>query len=73
MSCIPSFFPGGWGNLTMRENLIETFRIMNGLDRVDMQKIFSVGEESRTRGHSHTIKGHTFIIKIRRNLFSKVC
>ena len=34
----------------MREDLIETYRILRGLDRVDVERMFSLVGKTRTRG-----------------------
>jgi len=36
----------------LRGDLIETYKILNGLDRVDAGKLFPLVGEARTRGHS---------------------
>ena len=48
----------GWRNLVcshwsdrLRGDLIEVYKIMRGMDRVDSQKLFPRVEESITRGH----------------------
>jgi len=40
----------------VRGNLIDTFKIRRSLDRVDVERMFPVGEESRTRGHCLKLK-----------------
>ena len=43
----------GWRNLErrrLRGDLIEVYKIMRGMDRVDSQKLFPRVEESITRG-----------------------
>lgn len=40
---------------TMKANHIENYRIMKGLDKVDVEMMFP-GAESRTRGHRLKIK-----------------
>ena len=39
----------------MRGNLIETYRILRGLDRVDVERMFPLVGKTRTRGHNRTI------------------
>ena len=55
----------------LRGDLIETYKIMNGLDRVDVGKLFPLAGETRTRGHSLRIKGTHFRTEMRRNFFSQ--
>ncbi|XP_059499559.1 uncharacterized protein LOC132207636 [Stegostoma tigrinum] len=55
----------------MRGDLIETFRILNGLDRVDVGKMLSLVGETRTRGPTFRIKRRSFQLEIWRNLFSQ--
>ena len=40
----------------MRGDLIETYKILTGLDRVDSERMFPMMGESRTRGHSSRIR-----------------
>ena len=51
----------------MRGDLIETYRIVKGLDRVDVERMFPLVGESWTRGHSLRIKGRSFRKEMRRN------
>ena len=55
----------------MRGDLTETCRVVKGLDRVDVERMFPLVEESRTRGHSLRIKGRSFRKEMRRNFFSQ--
>ena len=55
----------------MRGDLIETYRIMKGLDRVDVMKMFPLVGETRIRGHSLRVKGQPFGTEMRRNFFSQ--
>ena len=52
-------------------DLIETYRIMKGVDGVDVERMFPLVGESRTRGHSLRIKWFTFRKEVRRNFFSQ--
>ena len=54
-----------WGDL------IETYRILQGLDRVDMERMFPLVGKTRTRGHNPRLKGRSFKTEIRRNFFSQ--
>ena len=55
----------------MKGDLIETYKILTGLDRVDSGRMFPVVGESRTRGHSLRIRGKPFRTEVRRNLFTE--
>ena len=41
----------------LRDDLIEVYKIMRGMDRVDSQKHFPRVEESFTRGHRFKVQG----------------
>ena len=45
---------------------------MKGLDRVDVERMFPLVGESRTRGHSLRIKGRSFRKEVRRNFFNQM-
>ena len=55
----------------VRGGLIETYRILTGLDRVDSKRMFPMVGESRTRGHSLRIRGKPFRTEVRRNFFTQ--
>ena len=55
----------------MRGNLIETYKIIKGLDKLDAGKMFPMLGESRTRGHSLRIKGRSFKTEVRKKLFTQ--
>jgi len=42
----------------MRGDLIETYWILRGFDRVDAERLFPPVGESRTRGHYLSVRGH---------------
>ena len=42
----------------VRGDLIETYKILTGLDRVDSERMFPMVGESRSRGHSLGIRGN---------------
>ena len=54
----------------MRGDLIETYKILTGLDRVDAGRIFPMVGESRTRGHSLRIRGRSFRTEMRIHFFT---
>ena len=53
----------------MREDLIETYKILTMLVRVDSERMSPMVEKSRTRGHSLRIRGKPFRTEVRRNFF----
>ena len=55
----------------MRGDLIETYKILTGLDRVASERMFPMVGESRTRGHSWRIRGKPFRTEVRRNFFTQ--
>ena len=42
---------------SMRGDQVETYRILRGLDRVDVERMFPLVGETRTRGHKLRVKG----------------
>ena len=55
----------------MRGDLIETYKILTGLDRIDSERMFPMVGEPGTRGHSLTIRGKPFRTEVRRNFFTQ--
>ena len=55
----------------MRGDLIETYKILTGLDRIDSERMFPMVGESKTRGHSLRIRGKPFKTEVRRNFFTQ--
>ena len=55
----------------LRGDLMETYKMMRGLDRVEVERFFPLSKEVRTRGHSLKIKGGRFRTELRRNFFSQ--
>ena len=55
----------------MRGDLIETYKILKGIDRVDAERLFPPAGVSRTRGHSLRIRGRSFKTEMRRNFFTQ--
>ena len=51
------------------QHLSEIYRILKGLDTVDVEKMFLLVGETRIQGHSFRVKG--FRTKMRRNFFSQ--
>ena len=48
----------------MRGDLIETYKILIGLDMVNAGRMFPIVGESRTRGHSLRIQGRPFRMEV---------
>ena len=44
----------------VRGDLTETYRILRGLDRVDVERMFPPVGKTRTRGHNLRLKGRSF-------------
>ena len=55
----------------MRGDLIETYRILRGLDRMEVERMFPLVGKTRTRGHNLRLKGRSFKTEMRRNFFSQ--
>ena len=55
----------------MRGDLIETYKILTGLDRVDSERLFPMVGESKKRSHSLRIRGKPFRTEMRRNFFTQ--
>ena len=55
----------------LRGDLIETYKILKGLDRLDAGRLFPMLGRSRTRGHSLRIRGKSFRTEMRRTFFTQ--
>ena len=55
----------------MRGDLIETYKMMNGMDKIEVERLFPLRKDSRTRGHSLKIKEGRFRTELRRNFFTQ--
>jgi len=55
----------------MRGDLIETYRILRGLDRVDLERMFPPFGKTGTRGYNLRLKGRSFKTELRKNFFSQ--
>ena len=51
----------------MRGDLIEIYKTLTGLDRVDSERMLPMMEEFRTRGHNLRIRGKPFRTEVKRN------
>ena len=54
-----------------RGDLIEVFKIVKGLTKVDYKNWFVMSKESRTRGHSYKLVKSRSKLEVRRNFFSQ--
>jgi len=55
----------------MRGGLIETYKIMKGIDKMEAGRLFPLAGKTRTRGHSLKIKGSRRRTEFRRNFFTQ--
>ena len=55
----------------MRGDLIETYKIVKGLDRVDAGRMFPMMGETGTKGHNLKIRGCRSRTEMRRNFFTQ--
>ena len=55
----------------MREDLIETYKIMKGIDKLEAGRLFPLEGEIRTWGHGLKIRGSRFRTELRRNFFTQ--
>ena len=55
----------------LRGNLIEVYKIMRGMDRVESQKLFPRVKESITRGHRFKVRGARFKGDVRDRFFTQ--
>ena len=54
-----------------RADVIQTYKIMNNIDRIDGKKFFMPYQEVRTRGHSKRVEKTQCKSLVRRNTFSQ--
>eukprot|EP00061_Rhincodon_typus_P001769 g15729.t1 len=55
----------------LRGDLIEVYKIMRGMDRVNSQGLFSRVGKSKTRGHRFMVRGERFKRDLRGNVFTQ--
>ncbi|XP_051873382.1 RNA-directed DNA polymerase from mobile element jockey isoform X2 [Pristis pectinata] len=55
----------------MRGDLVATFKMLTGKDRVDVARLFPLVGVSRTRGHNLRIRGYSFKTEMRRSFFTQ--
>ena len=58
-------------NRRIRGDLIETFKIIKGIDKVDHRKFFRVATDNRLRGHKYKFEKERSNIDIRMYFFSQ--
>ena len=56
-----------------RAEVIQIYKILRGLDRIDLNHLFQTDDSGRTRGHSKKLKKSRCRLKIRQNAFSSTC
>ena len=54
-----------------RGDLIEVFKIIKGLTKVDYNRWFVFSKESRTRGHRYKLSKSRSRLEVRKNFFSQ--
>ena len=54
-----------------RADMVEVFKIMNGIDKSDKDQLFTVQSESRTRGHTQKLIKKQFRLDLRKHFFSQ--
>ena len=55
----------------LRADLIEVFKIVKGLEKVDQSVFFNLSEDSRTRGHQLKFQKHYCRLDVRKYFFSQ--
>jgi len=55
----------------MRGDLIEVFKMIRGIDRVDSQRLFPRVEQTITRGHRFKVKGGRYRGDVRGRFFTQ--
>ena len=55
----------------LRGDLIEVYKIMKGIDRVNRGKLFPMIETHRTRGHGLRVRGERYNTDIRGRFFTE--
>ena len=56
----------------LRGDLIEVFKIMRGMDKVDREQLFPLVEGSVTRGHKLEVRDGRFRGDLRKNVFPHI-
>ena len=55
----------------MREDLIEVYNILKGIDKVNVDQMFPLMEKSEARGHRYRLRGGRFKTEMKGNYFSQ--
>ena len=55
----------------MRGDQIEVYKMIKGMDKVDMERMLLLVGHSMSKGHSLKIRGSKFKTELRRNYFSQ--
>ena len=55
---------------SMRGDMIQVYKMFNGLDDVDVNDFFCLDHSNRTRGHNFKIKKQNSRLDVRKNFFS---
>ena len=55
----------------MRGDLIETYKIMKGIDKIEAGRLFPQAGETRTKGQGLKIRGSRFRTELRRNFLTQ--
>lgn len=55
----------------MRGDLIETYKIMGTVDKIDIPKLLPRVEMSNMRGHGHKVRGQRFHGDVRGSFFTQ--
>ena len=54
----------------IRGDLIQVFKLIKGIDKLDYNKFFQLADNSKTRGHRYKIVKQRCRLELRRNFFS---
>ncbi|MES9884664.1 MAG: reverse transcriptase family protein, partial [Sedimenticola sp.] len=54
-----------------RSDMVEVFKILNGIDKADKDQLFQMNNENRIRGHNWKLKKKQFRLDVRKQTFSQ--
>ena len=54
-----------------RADMVEVFKIMNGIDKSDKDELFTIQSEARTRGHTKKLFKRQLRLDLRKHFFSQ--
>ena len=57
----------------LRYDMIQVFRFLRGIDKIDHSKLFELANDNRTRGHSLRLKKERSKTNLRKNSFTQSC